>query len=244
MEKVDGGYRVSARKIFCSGSPAGGLLVSSAIYDDPQEGPSVLHFAVPMNAEGITVLDNWRAMGMRGTGSNDVVLENVFVPEASISMRRPRGKWHPFFTTVSAVALPLVMSVYLGVTEAACTLAATSGKKRASDPNVPYLLGEMENALVTAELAVQGMIDLCDDYAFEAATQTANAILIRKTIAANACVQAAEKALEATGGGGFFRGTGLERLLRDVHASRFHPMQEKRQQLFTGRLTLGLDPVG
>ncbi len=243
VEKVDGGYRVSARKIFCSGSPAGGLLVTSAPYDDPQEGPMVLHFAVPMDGTGVTVLDNWRTMGMRGTGSNDIMLENVFVPETAVSMRRPRGKWHPFFATVCAVALPLVMSVYLGVAEAACTLAATSGKKRAADPNVPYLLGEMENALVAAEMAVQGMIDLCDDYAFEVSTQTANAVLIRKTIAANACIQAAEKALEATGGGGFFRSSGLERMLRDVHGGRFHPLQEKRQHLFTGRLTLGLDPI-
>jgi alkylation response protein AidB-like acyl-CoA dehydrogenase len=242
-EKVEGGYRVNARKIFCSGSPAGALLVTSAPYDDPQEGSTVLQFAVPMQAPGITVLDNWRTMGMRGTGSNDVMMENVFVPEGAVTLRRPRGKWHPLFTVVATVALPLIMSVYLGVAEAACTLAATSARKRTGDPNAPYLLGEMENALVTAELAVQGMIDLCDDYTFEVSTQTANATAIRKTIAANACVQAAEKALEVTGGGGFFRNMGLERLLRDVHGARFHPLQEKRQHLFTGRLTLGLDPI-
>jgi hypothetical protein len=37
---------------------------------------------------------------------------------------------------------------------------------------------------------------------------------------------------------------GLERLVRDIHAVQFHPMQPKRQHRFTGRLTLGLDPVG
>jgi hypothetical protein len=40
------------------------------------------------------------------------------------------------------------------------------------------------------------------------------------------------------------RRTGLERLVRDLHAAQFHPMQEKRQQLFCGRAALGLDPVG
>jgi alkylation response protein AidB-like acyl-CoA dehydrogenase len=243
-DKVEGGFRVNARKIFCSGSPAGAMLVTSAVYDDPQDGPTVLQFAAPMHQPGVTVLDNWRTMGMRGTGSHDVVLENVFVPESAVSMRRPRGKWHPFFAVVATVALPLVMSVYLGVAEAACTLAVAAAKKRLGDPHAPYLLGEMENALVTAEMAVQGMIDLCAGYGFEVSTQTANAVLVRKTIAANACVQAVEKALEVTGGGGFFRSMGLERLLRDVHAGRFHPLQEKRQHLFTGRVALGLDPVG
>src|SRR3546814_7626581 len=61
--------------------------------------------------------------------------------------------------------------------------------------------------------------------------------------AAKAVIAAAEKALEATGGAGMFRKLGLERLLRDAHGAQFHPLPEKRQQLFTGRLALGLDPV-
>jgi len=67
-EKVDGGYRVTARKIFGSGSPAGALLITSAVYDDPAEGPTVLHFPVPISAEGVSVQDNWRTLGMRGSG--------------------------------------------------------------------------------------------------------------------------------------------------------------------------------
>ena len=242
--KVDGGFRVTARKIFGSGSPAGDLLLTSAVYDDAEAGPTVLHFPVPMRSEGVTVLDNWRTMGMRATGSNDVLLENVFVPDAAVSLRRPKGQWHPFFNVVSAVALPLIMSVYLGVAEAASDAALGIARQKATDPNLPYLIGEMDNALVTAQLAVQGTIDLCDDYRFEPTTQTANAVLIRKTIASRACIAAAEKALEVAGGGAFFRSAGLERLLRDVHGAQFHPLQEKRQHRFTGRLALGLDPIG
>lgn len=69
-------------------------------------------------------------------------------------------------------------------------------------------------------------------------------MLIRKTVAANACLQTVEKALEVVGGGAFFRSVGLERLLRDVHGGPFHLLQEKRQHLFTGRVALGLDPIG
>jgi alkylation response protein AidB-like acyl-CoA dehydrogenase len=55
---------------------------------------------------------------------------------------------------------------------------------------------------------------------------------------------AVEKALETVGGSGFFRNLGLERLVRDMHAAQFHPLQTKRQLRFSGRAALGLDPVG
>ena len=66
----------------------------------------------------------------------------------------------------------------------------------------------------------------------------------RKTIAAQACLETVEKAMEVVGGASFFRTSGIERLLRDVHAAQFHPLQEQRQLLLTGRASLGLDPVG
>jgi alkylation response protein AidB-like acyl-CoA dehydrogenase len=243
-ERVDGGYRVTARKIFGSGSPAGDLLVTSAPCDDPRDGPTVLHFAVPLAAEGVTVLDNWRTMAMRATGSNDVLLEGVFVPEDAVTLRRPRGQWHPFFNLSVTVALPLVMSAYLGVAEAARDLAVQQLCRKRADPDAWYLVGEVENALVTGQLAVQAMVELCADYAFAPDVPTANAVLVRKTIAAKALLAAAEKALEAVGGGGLFRTMGLERLLRDVHGAQFHPLPEKRQLRFAGRVALGLEPVG
>jgi alkylation response protein AidB-like acyl-CoA dehydrogenase len=242
-EKVDGGYRVTARKIFGSGSPAGAMMMTSSVYDDPQEGPTVLHFPVPIASEGVTVQDNWRTLGMRGSGSNDIVLDRVFVPDAAVAMRRPVGEWHPFFVVVAAVALPLVLSVYVGVAEAAAARAREVAAKKRNDPNTIYLVGEMENALATAQIAIDSAVEIANDYEFEPSNETASAVFVRKTIAANAVVQTAEKALEVAGGAAFFRSVGLERLLRDLHAAQFHPMQEKRQHVFTGRMALGLEPV-
>jgi alkylation response protein AidB-like acyl-CoA dehydrogenase len=243
-EKVDGGFRVTARKIFSSGCPMGNLLITSAVYDDPQDGLTVLHFPVSFADEKVAIMDNWRTLGMRGTGSHDVVIDGVFVPESAISLRRPKGKWHPFFNVVAAVALPLVMAVYVGVAEAASSLALQHAAKKRADPQVPYLIGEMTNALVTAQMALQGMVDTSANYAFAPVDETANAIFVRKTIAAHAAILTTEKAMEVVGGSAFFRSLGLERLLRDVYGALFHPLHEKRQHLFTGRLALGLDPVG
>jgi acyl-CoA dehydrogenase len=51
------------------------------------------------------------------------------------------------------------------------------------------------------------------------------------------------KAIETVGGAAYFRKTGLEKLLRDVHAGQFHVMQERQQQEFTGRVAMGLGPA-
>jgi alkylation response protein AidB-like acyl-CoA dehydrogenase len=242
-ERVDGGYRITGRKTFASGSPAGDLLLTTTAYDDPIEGPSVLHVAIPFKSPGVTILDNWRTMGMRGTGSNDIVLDGVFLPDDAVEARRPRGQWFPVLNAVAVIALPLIMSVYLGVAEAARELVLQQLAKKRDDADVWYQVGEMENALVTGRMAVRELIDLCADYSFAPEIPTANAAFIRKTIATDAFRRAIEKGLEAVGGGGFFRSRELEHLLRDIHAAQFHPLQEKRQLRFSGRLALGLDPV-
>lgn len=240
--KVDGGFRVDARKVFASGSPAGDMLISSAPYEDPREGWQVLHFPVPFSAEGVRIEENWRAMGMRGTGSHTVIYDDVFIPDDAVALRRPRGDFHSVWNVVLTVAMPLIMGVYAGVAEAAAAIAREKAAKR-PDPSATYLLGEMENALATAQLAHDAMVVITNDLEFEPVNETANAILIRKTIVAKAAKEAVEKAMEAVGGAGYFRATGLERLLRDVHAAQFHPLAEKKQLLFTGRMSQGLDPV-
>jgi alkylation response protein AidB-like acyl-CoA dehydrogenase len=242
-ERVDGGYRVSAVKPFASGGPAGDLLVTSAAYDDPQEGPQVLHFPVPLTAEGVSRQDDWHTLGMRATGSDTVKLENVFVPEAAVVLRRPRGPFHPAFAVILTVALPLICSAYLGTAAAAAQISRERAAKRRDDPVAPFQVGEMENLLTTAELAVDDMVRLAAGYDFTPTAELAGRVLTRKTIAAKAVLATTEKALEVAGGAGFFRRLGLERLLRDAHGVQFHPLPEKRQQLFTGRLAMGLDPV-
>ena len=120
--RADGGFRVSARKPFGSGSPKGGLLVTSAPFEDPKEGWQVLHFSVPFAAPGVSLADDWRTLGMRATGSHTVILDKVFVPVDAIVLRRPRGRFHPAWNVILTVAMPLIMSVYTGVAEAAAAI--------------------------------------------------------------------------------------------------------------------------
>lgn len=243
MRRVDGGFRVSARKPFGSGSPKGEVLVTSAAFDDPEEGPQVLHFAVPFAAKGVSLADDWRTLGMRATGSRTIILDNVFVPDDAIALRRPRGRFHPAWNVILTVALPLIMSVYTGVAEAAAEIGQTQACKRPNDPTVPYLIGELTNALTTAQLATDDMVRLANDLDFEMSLDLTSAMLVRKTIAAEHALATVEKALETAGGAGFYRDAGLERFVRDAHGAQFHPLSAKRQCRFTGRFALGLDPI-
>ena len=88
------------------------------------------------------------------------------------------------------------------------------------------------------------MIAMTDKYSFEPVNAAANATFIRKTILTRAAITTVEKAMEVVGGSSFYRNVGLERLFRDVQGGLYHPLHEKRQHLFTGRMALGLDPVG
>ncbi len=243
VERADGGFRISARKPFGSGSPKGGVLVTSAPYNDPEQGWQVLHFAVPFAAPGLSLANDWRSLGMRATGSHTIILDNVLVPDDAIALRRPRGRFHPAWNVILTVALPLIMSPYVGVAEAGAAIARQQAGKRQADPAVPYLLGELTNELTTAQLALDDMIRLANDLDFAMTLDVANAALVRKTIVAEHVLATVEKALETAGGAGFYRNIGLERLLRDAHGAQFHPLSGKRQHRFTGRIALGLDPI-
>jgi acyl-CoA dehydrogenase len=237
--KAEGGFRVSGRKVFCSGAPAGSLMLTTAVYDDPAAGPTVLQITVPTNATGVTVQNNWKALGMRGTGSHDITFENVFVPDAAVALRRPSGRWHPLIHTVAMVALPVFNAVYVGVAEAARDLALKAAARRRDDPLVQVLAGELENEVTAAGLALARMIDVA--MTAEPGPETTTDVMCCRAILGRSTRAAVDKAMELAGGGSFLRPAQLERLFRDVQGVRFHPLQDKPQTKTVGRALLGLD---
>jgi alkylation response protein AidB-like acyl-CoA dehydrogenase len=238
-ERVPGGYRVTAVKRFASGCPVGDLALTSA----PCEN-EVIHFPVSLKAEGVRIREDWDTLGMRATGSHSLEYESVFVPEESVSVRRPRGQWHPSWNVVITVAAPIYMAPYVGVAERAAQLARNAASARREDPLLLQSLGELENHLFTARMALKQLVDNCSDFDFEPAIERANTGLICKTLVTNAAQATVQKALEVVGGSGIFRKHELERLIRDIQGAPFHPLPEKKQRDFTARVALGLPPVG
>ncbi len=86
--RVDGGLAISGRWAFCSGIAHSGVLFAGCLpAEQPSDGSRPLPIVVALPTEQLTVLDTWHTLGLRGTGSNDAVAENVVVPvEAAFSL--------------------------------------------------------------------------------------------------------------------------------------------------------------
>jgi alkylation response protein AidB-like acyl-CoA dehydrogenase len=237
-ELVDGGYKITARKVFTSAAPAGDLLVTGAVLQSEGEPPTVLHFAIPMNSPHVKVMNNWKTLGMRGTGSHDVVIEGHVVPEAAVVLKRKAGEWHPMFQIIATIAFPLVYAVYLGVAEAARDIAVGLAKKRRPDHHVIDLIGKLETSLLGASLAHESMLAAVRKNSPGA--QSINEVMMGRNLLARHAIEAVEFAMEAAGGAGFYRAQGLERRFRDIQGARYHPLQPGPQALYAGSMALGL----
>lgn len=237
-EKVDGGYRITARKVFSSGAPTGDLLMTGAILESEGEPPMVLHFGVPMNSPQVKVLDTWRTLGMRSTGSHDVMIDGHIVPEAAVAVRRKSGEWHPLFHIIATIAFPLVYAAYLGVAESAGDIAIGMAKKKQPNHHIVELAGRMETELTAARLAHESMLAAVRLNAPSA--QTVNLVMIGRHLVARHAIAAVELAMELAGGAGFYRAAGLERRFRDIQAARYHPLQSGPQAQYAGAMALGL----
>jgi alkylation response protein AidB-like acyl-CoA dehydrogenase len=237
-EKADGGYRITARKVFSSGAPVGDLLMTSAVLEGEGEPPTVLHFGIPMNSPQVKVLDTWRALGMRGTGSHDVQIDGHVVPEAAVPVRRKAGEWHPLFEIVATIAFPLIYSVYLGVAESARDIAIELARKKKPGHHTVTLAGRMDTELTAARLAQESMLAAVRLNVPSA--PTVNQVMIGRHLVARHAIATVELAMETAGGAGFYRAAGLERRFRDIQAARYHPLQSSLQAEYAGAMALGL----
>jgi alkylation response protein AidB-like acyl-CoA dehydrogenase len=233
---------LSARKHFASQSAAADLAVTSAPYLHPENGWQVLHFAVSFQEKGVSVLDDWDTLGMRGTGSQTLVFNEVFVPDSAIVLARPRNEFHPVWNVVLTVAMPLIMSAYVGIAEEAMNVALTIGKKyERNQKHFPYIIGKLKNTLMSAQTQWRAMVALANDNNFSPSEEITIDILSLKTNVTTACIQTVQEAMEAIGGQSFYRKNKLERLFRDVQAAPFHPHASWEQYSFTGERIIARD---
>ncbi len=235
--KVDGGWRVDARKVFTSGAQAGDLLMTGAIGISEDGAPTVIHFAAPMKSDAVKVVETWRTLGMRGTGSHDVLIEGLFVPDKAVSFSRKAGEWHPVFQVIATIAFPIIYAVYLGVAESARDIAVELAKKKPPTGYIFDLAGRMDTSLRAARLAHRWMLDVADRNAPSA--ETVNDMMIGRSLVAEHAIRTVELAMELAGGPGFYRRTGLERRFRDVQGARYHPLQAGPQAHYAGAMALG-----
>lgn len=237
-EKVEGGFEINARKVFSSGAPVGNLLMTTAVWEGDGSGPQVLHFGIPMNSPHVKIVPVWKTLGMRGTGSHDILIDGHVVPDAGVALKRKAGEWHPLFQIISTIAFPLIYGVYLGVAEGARDIAIDLAKKRRPDSHVTALVGQMETELRAAQMAHAHMVATALQN--KPGAESVNEVMIGRNLVARHAIAAVEFAMEAAGGAGFYRAAGLERRFRDIQGARYHPLQTGPQALYAGSMALGL----
>ena len=225
--QVEGGVRVSGRKLFISNSSvADRFFIFADLVSPDGQSLGLVHPVIERGAAGLRVEHSWDAMGMRGTASDDLVLDDVFVAnENIIGLHRPNA----YFTSLLAGSFLVGRAaVYMGIADAAFEYLVQYVRDRikAGDDSVmQYRVGQLESHRQAAastlyraawqwQEAIAGRASPSDCASFAAMTHT---------LVSEAALKITNEAIELCGGRGMLRTSPLERYHRDVRAYSVSP---------------------
>ncbi|HET6509872.1 MAG TPA: acyl-CoA dehydrogenase [Baekduia sp.] len=236
------GWSLSGRKAYVTGAADLDYHFVWAKTDEAR--PRVGHLIVPRGTPGIEVIETWDHLGLRGSGTHDVVYADVVVPEEHFLeipftdgvYVDPVGRGGPS-SLLHAV-------IYVGVARAAQEAFATFARERvpsalgrpiATTERIQSVAGAIEGLIVTAEELVYGLTARAEAGDADAVRRTQ----IAKPVIARNAIEAVQTAVAALGNPALSRSHPLERHLRDVLCARVHPPQEDAARVAVGRRVLG-----
>jgi alkylation response protein AidB-like acyl-CoA dehydrogenase len=238
---VEGGWTVAGRKTFASLAPIGDLAATFAVIGAPEPGAEVIGFSVPLNAAGVTVDYTWDAAGMRGSGSHDLIFNDVFIAEKQVSARRTWGELDRPLLVASMHAWPVVYGTYLGVAEGLAEAALSAGKAGTESASQ---VGLIDFHLRSARWAIEGALAEIGD---DPEPSLGNFITVQqaKRVVTVASQQVATTAAELAGGRAYARRGPIDRMIRDLRAATYHPYPPDTILLHAGqyRMESPLQPV-
>ena len=241
--KTETGWRLSGRKIYSTGAP---ILKWYAVWAKTDESETrVGLFLVPAGLPGTRIVETWDHLGLRASGSHDIVFEDVVFPlDHEIDVRKPEEWRVPDFTQSTVHAI-FVAAIYDGVARAARdwligflkSRAPTNlGAPLATLPRVQEVVGDIEARLAVNARLIDSFAGDFDDGVLLSASESN---IIKLTVTNNA-VAIVEDALSLTSNHGLSRANPLERHYRDVLCGRVHTPQDDATRVNAGRLALGL----
>lgn len=249
-EKVPGGYRINGRAGFGTMSACADFLAETAHYDDPEKGPRCLAFTVPTKAPGVMIQSNWDTMSIRCSASNDIVWENVFVPDKDV-LDRPARVIDSFINLLCSWGLPPLDACYLGIAQAARDYAIDWASARAQVPfdramsHYPqnqFLAAEMEIGLRAARAMVVQTANSLDDLQARLNPSLMDVIACHQFVM-ETVLSVVDKAMRLVGGAALFRSSPLEQMYRDARAAILHqPFAGYDGRGWLGKLAFGLPP--
>lgn len=242
------GWRLSGRKIYSTGAPGLAFMLvfarveprDSPDTDTDEAPPRTGLFLVPAQSPGIAIEDTWDQLGLRGSGSHDVVFADVLVPHDHAVDLRPPAAWMQPDPASTAWNTLMVAALYTGVAEAARDWVVSFLRGRAPSnlgaplatvPRVQEALGRIEARLLTNRRLIATAA--ADADANRPPSPSESGLL--KTVAAENAIEAVQAAVQLAGNHGLSRANPLERHLRDVLCARVHTPQPDAAFAAAGR---------
>jgi alkylation response protein AidB-like acyl-CoA dehydrogenase len=237
------GWRLTGHKIYSTGAPILKWYVVWARTDEPET--RVGQFLVPAGLLGTRIVDNWDHLGLRASGSHDIIFDDVVFPlDHEIDLRRP-DEWRVGDATQATVHAIFIAAIYDGVARAArdwlihflkSRVPANLGAPLASLPRAQELLGGIEARLLANARLIESF---SADFDAGVTLEPAEGNVIKLTVTNNA-VAVVEDALSLSSNHGLSRKNPLERHYRDVLCGRVHTPQDDATRVAIGRAALGL----
>jgi alkylation response protein AidB-like acyl-CoA dehydrogenase len=240
--RTETGWRLTGRKIYSTGAPILKWYAVWAKTDEPRIRVGM--FLVPAGLPGTRMAETWNHLGLRASGSHDLVFEEVVIPlDYEIDVREPEEWRTPDFTQATVHAI-FIAAIYDGIARAArdwlieflkTRVPANLGSPLATLPRVQEILGAIEARLVVNARLIESFAADFDDGMLLSAAESN---VIKLTVTNNA-VAVVEDALSLTSNHGLSRNNPLERHYRDVLCGRIHTPQDDATRLAIGRSALG-----
>lgn len=241
---VEGGYIVNGRKFFVSLAGAAPYYATPAIRlgDEPWI-ERTLYLQVPKDAPGVTFAGDWDPMGMRGTVSRDLVLENVFVPDHAEVL--PPGVFGALyndfphlFLSFSATFLGLMQAAYDGALAYLTGRAAATPAARGELAAKGHPVAEM---LIATEAARALFYRAVSEAAVNAPPEAVQRARAAHIAVQRAVVSVTQEAIRICGGRAILKRYPLERYARDARAAAvMRPWTEELASRQLGEVALGL----
>jgi alkylation response protein AidB-like acyl-CoA dehydrogenase len=260
---VDGGYRVSGKWAFTSGCQNADWLMGGFMLMDggrpksrPDGRPELRIMFLPKAQ--CEILDTWHTVGMRGTGSHDFRVEDVFVPadrEFSFwdlgrgpAERQSRAYVQPFLPHIGG---PVMAAVSLGIARDAIEsfkdfalnkTPEAASSTLATQHTTHLRLGEAE-ALVRSSRAylydIVRQVESVTNQGLETTEVVGSAVRLACAYIAQSCTQAVDLMFDLAGGSSIYSSSRLEKCFRDVHVVSHHILISPSNIEMVGQYLLG-----
>ena len=238
-----GGWRVSGKWSFCSGVDAADWMLLGAVFGmvgDPPH-PDVRFMLVPIR--DCTIIDDWHVIGLRGTGSKSVTVENALVPEHRVlsfdafgSGQTPGGKvhsnplysapqWAVFPFTISSPAAGIARGAFETYCEQVKSRANAFGAALSQFRSIHMRVAEAGALIDAAELLYKRS---CHETIEKIMTRAPLSIEHRvrsrrdQAYSVEMAKRAAELLFKSLGGKGLYEGDPVQRAFRDLQAVSMH----------------------